>query len=57
MNPPRWINAIYTTGEDWRNNSTKNEEMELKQKQCPVLDVTSGRSKEQYCIGTWNVSP
>ena len=28
--------------------------MELKQKQCPVLDVTSGRSKEQYCIGTWN---
>ena len=54
---PRSVGAQYVTGDQWRNNSTKNEEMELKQKQCPVLDVTSGRSKEQYCIGTWNVSP
>ena len=42
------------------NNSRKNEEMEPKQKQCPVEDVTGNGSKiqfckEQYCIGTWNV--
>ena len=34
--------------------------MEPKQKQYPVADVTGDRSKircskEQYCIGTWNV--
>ena len=44
----------------WRNNSRKNEEMEPKQKQSPIVDVTGDRSKvrcckEQYCIGTWNV--
>ena len=44
----------------WRNNSRKNESMEPKQKQYPVVDVTGDRSKvqcckEQYCIGTWNV--
>ena len=38
----------------------KNEGMEPKQKQHPVVDVTGDRSKvprceEQYCIGTWNV--
>ena len=43
-----------------RNNSRKNEGMEPKQKQYPVLDVIGDRSKvwcckEQYCIGTWNV--
>ena len=43
-----------------RNNSRKNEGMEPKQKQYPVLDVTGNRSKvqcckEQYYIGTWNV--
>ena len=48
------------TGEDWRNNSRKNEETEPKQKQYPVVDVTGDGSKvrcckEQYCIGTWNV--
>ena len=42
------------------NNSRKNEGMEPKQKQYPVVDVTSDRSKvrcckQQYCIGTWNV--
>ena len=57
---PRSIGAQYATGEEWRNNSRKNEEMEPKQKQNPVVDVTSDRSKvrcykEQYCIGTWNV--
>ena len=42
------------------NNSRKNEEVEPKQKQYPVVDVTGDASKfrcckEQYCIGTWNV--
>ena len=53
----RSVGAQYTTGEDWRNNSRKNEEIEPKQKQHLVVDVTSDRSKvrcckEQYCIGT-----
>ena len=57
---PRSIGAQYATGDQWRNNSRKNEEMEPKQKQHPVVDVTGDRSqvqccKEQYCIGTWNV--
>ena len=44
----------------WRNNSRKNEETELKRKQCPVVDVTGDGSKvqgckEQYCLGNWNV--
>ena len=57
---PRWVGAQYSTGEEWRNNSRKNEEMEPKQKQCPAVDVTGDGStvrccKEQYCIGTWNV--
>ena len=50
----------YATGDQWRNNSRKNEGMEPKQKQHPVVDVTGARSKvwcckEQYCIETWNV--
>ena len=45
----------HATGEEWRNNSRKNEEMEPKQKQNPVVDVTGDGSevrccKEQYCI-------
>ena len=57
---PRLVGAQYTTGDQWRNNSRKNEEMEPKQKQHPVVDVTGDRRKvwcckEQYCIGTWNV--
>ena len=57
---PRSAGAQYATGDQWRNNSRKNEGMEPKQKQYPVLDVTGDRSKvwcckEQYCIGTWNV--
>ena len=56
----RLVGAQYTTGDQWRNNSRKNEEMEPKQKQCPVVDVTYDgskfwRCKEQYCIGAWNV--
>ena len=42
---PRSIAAQYATGEEWRNNSRKNEEMEPKQKLCPVVDVTGDGSK------------
>ena len=45
MNSPRLIGAKYDTGEEWRNNSRKNEEMEPKRKQCPVVDVTGDGSK------------
>ena len=56
----RSVGAQCATGDQWRNNSRKNEGMEPKQKQYPVVDVTGDRSevlccKEQYCIGTWNV--
>ena len=57
---PGSVGAQYATGDQWRYNSRKNERMEPKQKQYPVVDVTGDRSKvqcckEQYCIGTWNV--
>ena len=57
---PRSVGAQYATGEEWRNNSRKNEEMEPRLKQHPVVDVTGDGSKvqyceEQYCIATWNV--
>ena len=57
---PRSVGAQYATGDQWRNNSRKNEDTEPKQKQHPVVDVTGNGSKvqcckEQYCIGTWNV--
>ena len=42
---PRSVDAQYATGEEWRNNSRENEEMEPKQKQCPVVDVTGDGSK------------
>ena len=56
----RLVGAQYATGDQWRNNSRKNEGMEPKQKQYPGVDVTGDRSKvqcckKQYCIGTWNV--
>ena len=41
---PRSIGAQYATGDQWRNNSRKNEGMEPKQKQYPVVDVTGDRS-------------
>ena len=37
---PRSVGAQYATGDQWRNNSRKNEGMELKQKQHPVVDGT-----------------
>ena len=58
---PRLVGAQYATGEEWRSNSRKNEEMKPKQQQDPVVDVTGDRRKvlcckEQYCIATWNVT-
>ena len=57
---PRSVGAQYATGDQWRNTYRKNEGMEPKQKQYPVVDGTGDRikvrcCKEQYCIGTWNV--
>ena len=57
---PRLVGAQQATGDQWRNNITKNEGMEAKQKQYTAVDVTDDRSKvrccrEQYCTGTWNV--
>ena len=56
---PKLVGAQYATGDQWRNDSRNNEEMEPKQKQHPVVDVNGDRSKVQcykvqYCIGTWN---
>ena len=56
----RLVGVQYATGDQWRSNSKKNEGMEPKQKQHPVVDMTGDRSKvqssrEQDCIGTWNV--
>ena len=42
---PRLVGAQYATGEQWRNNSRKNEETEPNQKQHPVVDVTGDGSK------------
>ena len=47
---PRSVGAQYATGEEYRNNSRKNEEMEPKQKQCPVVDVTGDGSFDRDYI-------
>ena len=57
---PRSVGPQYAAGDQWRNNSRKNEGMEPKQKQHSVVNGTGDGSrvqccKEQYCIGTWNV--
>ena len=63
---PRSVGAQYVTGDQWRNNSKKNEGMDpnkkqkKQKKQYPVVDVTGDGSKvqchkEQYCIESWNV--
>ena len=67
MEPPwacrflHWARSQYAPGEEQRNSSGKNEEAEPKWKQHPVVGVTGNGSKvwcckEQYCIGTWDVS-
>ena len=57
----RSVGAQYTTRDQWRTNSRKNEEMEPKQIQHPVVGVTGDGSKvqgckEQHFIGMWNES-
>ena len=42
---PRLVGAQYATGDQWRNNSRKNEGMGPKQKNYPVVNVTGDRSK------------
>ena len=54
---PRSVSAKNATREQWKNDCRKNEEMEPKHKQCPVVDVTGNGSKiqcckEQYYVGT-----
>ena len=54
---PSSVGAQYAAGDQWRNNSRKNEETEPKQKQCTFVDETSDGTKtqcckEQYCIRT-----
>ena len=56
---PRSVGAQYATRDRWRDKPRKNEGMEPKENQHPVVDVTGDRSKvqcykEQYCIETWN---
>ena len=58
---PRTVGTQYATEDQWRNNSRKNEEIEPKQKQHPVVDMTGDGNKvrcckEQYCIRPWNVT-
>ena len=57
---PRLVGAQYATGDQWKNNSRENEEMEPKKKQHIVVNTSGDGSKVQYCkeqccIGTWNV--
>ena len=57
---PRSVGTQYATGDECKNNSRKNEEIEPKKKQHPVVDVTGIGSKvqcckEQYNIQTWNI--
>ena len=57
---PRSVGAQYSTRDQWKNNSRKNDKMEPRKKQHPVVNVTGDgskvqRCKKQYCIGTWNV--
>ena len=42
---PRWVGSQYATGDQWRNNSRKNEGMEPKEKQHRAVDVTGDRNK------------
>ena len=46
---PRWVGAQNATGDQWRNNSRKNEGLEPQQKQQPVVDVTGDGSEVQCC--------
>ena len=54
---PRLIGAQYATGDQWRNNSRQNEEMEPKQKQSTVVDVTADGSKVRCYKGKYCIIP
>ena len=45
---PSSVGAQYANGDQWRNNSRKNERMESKQKQNPITDVTGDGIKVQF---------
>ena len=60
MNYSGWQGAQYATGDQWRNNSRKNETQSQSKNKTSAVDVTGDGSKvrcckEQHCIGTWNV--
>ena len=46
---PRSVSAQHATGDQWKNNYRKNEGVEPKQKQYPVVDVTGDRNKFRCC--------
>ena len=50
---PRLVGAQYASGDQWRNNSRKNEEIEQKQKQHPAVDETGNGSKVPCCKGQY----
>ena len=57
---PRLVGVQYATRDQWRNNSTRKEEMDPKRKKQPVVVVAGDGSKvpcceELYCVGTWKV--
>ena len=54
---PSQIGAQYATGDQWRNNSRKNEETETKQKQHPVVNVTGDGSQVQCCKNNITYEP
>ena len=54
---PRSVGAQYATGDQWRNNSRKNEGMEPKKKQQPAVDVTGNRSKVLCNIALYSIGP
>ena len=54
---PRSVGAQHTTGDQWRNDSRKNEGMEPKQKQYPAVDVTGDRSKVRFCKEQYCMEP
>ena len=54
---PRSVGEHYDTGDQWRNNSRKNEGMEPKQKQYPTVDVTGDRSKVRFCKSNIPLEP
>ena len=46
---PKSVCTHYATGIEWRNSSRRNEDAEPKWKQCPVVDVSGGKSEIQCC--------